>query len=81
MSYEMFVALLRVSLALTLGVHLVPCWILCRRVGLPGGWGLLALVPVLNIAAVYLLTRRICQGGRHPRPHADGPGRPVVEHP
>jgi hypothetical protein len=53
MSFVQFQVALAVVMAIPIGVGIIGCWRLCRRLGLPGWSSLIVLVPVVNLAAVY----------------------------
>ncbi|UEM07057.1 hypothetical protein JL101_029075 (plasmid) [Skermanella rosea] len=67
LSFEIFQAILLVTLSLLVAVPLAACWKLCRRTGRPGWLSLLILVPVLNVAAVYwFVLSRPARPGTYP---------------
>jgi hypothetical protein len=37
-----------------IAVFVVPTWRIVRRAGFPGGWALLALIPLVNIVMLWI---------------------------
>ena len=53
MSFVQFQVALALVMVIPIGVGIIGCWRLCRRLGLPGGSSLIVLVPVVNLVAIY----------------------------
>ena len=54
LSLAEFRLLLNAAMLVALIATLVPCWLVCRRAGYAGWWGLLILVPGLNAIAIWV---------------------------
>jgi hypothetical protein len=43
-------------LLVMIGVYVIPCWRIVQKAGFSGAYSLLVLVPIVNIAALWIFS-------------------------